>query len=606
MAYRVDPNDGSIIIDGFDAGIGDSPYAALASVTGDYAGGLNDLKNVNIISTLGEASIGFATSLNSLGSFSGSIASADASGDTITYTAETGTPVSGMAIVLAGGSLPGGTSAGSQSSAADVNVYWISSINTSNKTFQLFTNPAVSSLVNISGTGTGTFASINMTAPRHWTAVTSTPSSVVNYIVDSVGRVWYQNGTNWIFTGNITRANANGNGLVYYQASDGTGYLFVYRNHLIDYMPTASIGTWTYGWQTMNTATGVANSHHSLVGQDNVVYYCDGAWLGSFFQTVAGTPFDPSNAATYTWAQKALALPFVDIAQWLTELGVSLLVAGMRNLVYPWNRTSTSFNFPIFMADTFGYASMASTQPNIPRMITINTNAYIFMGNRGRIYVTNGSQAQLYKKFPDFLAGTVEPYFTWGAVGFNKNQLYFGILSFNNAQSANNMTGGLWAIDMDTKALRLVNQLSYASYAGFCTLFIPITTQAPGSGFYAGWDSGSSTYGMDISSANLYTAGEAYVISDLIPVGTFIKKRTFSQVEFKLSAPLVSGESVQLFIGSNLTGSFTPLGTESTVGVLSSNFPVTVENMQWCKIKAVLTGTNSSPSYVRLKELRIY
>lgn len=605
MAYRID-QDGSIVVDGFEGGIGDSPYSALASVTGEYAGGINDLKNVNIISTLGEASINFATVLNSLGNFSGSVVSANTGTDVVTYGSQVGTPVSGMAVVFAGGSLPTGITAGTQAATADTNVYWIGNVDDTIKTFKVYSNPGLTSLVDITNTGTGTFASINMTAPRHKAAVTSTPSSMVNYLIDSVGRVWYQNGTTWIYVGNITRANANGNGLVYYQASDGTGYIFVYRNRLIDYMPIASIGTWTYGWQTMNTAAGVANSHHSLVGQDNVVYYCDGAWLGSFFQTVAGTPFDPSNAATYTWAQKALALPFIDIAQWLAELGVSLLVAGIRNLVYPWNRTSTSFNYPIFMADTFGYASMSSSQPNVPRMITINTNTYIFMGNRGRIYVTNGSQAQLYKKVPDFLSGTVEPYFTWGDIGFNKNQLYFGILGFNNAQTANNNFGGLWAIDMDSKALRLVNQLSYATYAGYCTLFISLTTQSPGSGFYAGWDSGASTYGIDISSSNLYTAGESYVISDLIPVGTFIKKRTFSQVEFKLSAPLVSGESVQLLIGSNLTGTFTSLGIESTVGALSSNFPVTVENMQWCKIKAILTGTNSSPSYVRLKELRIY
>jgi hypothetical protein len=259
------------------------------------------------------------------------------------------------------------------------------------------------------------------------------------------------------------------------------------------------------------------------------------------------------------------------------------------------------------MADTFGYGGMDSAQPNVPKMLTVNTNAYIFMGNRGRIYVTNGSQAQLYKKIPDFLSGTVEPYFTWGGVGFNKNQMYFGVLGQTNALSANNNFGGLWAIDMDSGSLRLVNQLSYGSYAGYCTLFIPLTTTgAAGSGFYAGWDNNASGYGMDVSASTPYTSGQSYVVSDAIPIGNFLNKYTPTNIEFKLSVPLVSGESIQLLSAQNVNGSYTNIGTESTAGVISAVFPFTDQQFQWLLIKAVLTSTSSSPSYVRLKEIRIH
>ena len=591
MAYHVEKGTGDIVIDGFEKGIGDSPYV-----------GLSDCRNMNLISTLGEAAVAFNTTLSSLASITtGVIASTNAGADTLTYTGTVGTPVAGMAVVFAALGGSSGLSAGTQSASADTNVYWIINVNTGASTFQVSTTPGGSAF-NIAGNGTATFTTINMAQAIFNTSDVSTPSAAVPYVIDTNGRVWYYNGTTWVFTGNITRANGNGNGLVYYEASDGTGYIFAFRNHNIDYMPTATIGTWTYAWKTMNTANGTANSHHAIVGQDNVVYYCDGSWLGSFFQTAAGTAFDPSNAGTYTFSQKALALPYIETAQYLAELGVNLLVAGIRNFIYPWNRTATSFTYPILLSENFGYQNLTS----LPKLLTVNTNTYIFTGNRGRIYITNGNQAQLYKKFPDFLTGTVDPNFNWGGVGYNKNQIYFGINSSSNGNVAVNSLGGLWAIDLDTKALRLSNQFSYGTYGGYCSLFIAIPGASAGFGFYAGWNDGSSNFGIDASSTNVYTGGQSYITSDLIPVGTFLRNTTFAQLEFKLSKPMVNAESVQLLMSSNLDGSFTSVGTSNTVGRFSDNFPITVQNMQWIQVQAITTGVNSvSSSFVRLKELRI-
>jgi len=83
---------------------------------------------------------------------------------------------------------------------------------------------------------------------------------------------------------------------------------------------------------------------------------------------------------------------------------------------------------------------------------------------------------------PDHLSGTVEPYYTWGGAMSNKNQLYFSLFALNNDSSANTNYGGVWAIDLDSKygyggftsgILRMVNQLSYGTYAGYATGMIP-------------------------------------------------------------------------------------------------------------------------------------
>ncbi len=314
-----------------------------------------------------------------------------------------------------------------------------------------------------------------------------------------------------------------------YTTTQDEGYLFVFRGSAIDFMYVAT-RTWVYNWWPpnpslstvvspyLNTPAGIDNSHYALVGQDNAIYYCDGNYVGSIIQTApANYPFDPMNPATYGWTQQALELPSQDNTTWLAELGPNLLVSGVRNYIYPWDRT-------VYVDSTTGitYTQFAQpilvAEPNITRMITVNTNTYIFAGNRGRIYVTNGSQAELFKKIPDHLSGTVEPYYIWGAIGYSQNQLYFGFQAQQNNGSIL-QSGGLWALDITTGALRLANILSYGTYNGYATVFIPNPPQGatltPGSAFFVGWYNGS-TGGVDVSSSTVYTGGQSYVISDMI------------------------------------------------------------------------------------------
>lgn len=601
---NVDKKTGEITINGWENGIADNLYD-----------GISDCRNMNIVSVPKEASVNFSTALNSFASIpSGVVASANAGADTVSYVGTTGTPVSGMAVVFAGGSLPGGITAGTQASASDTNVYWISNVDTGAQTFKVYTNPGLSSLVDITSNGTGTFSTIDVNQTRFGAFDGS------NYwAIDKVGRVWTSgvSFSNWTFTGNITRANANGNGLVYYQASNGNGYIFAFRNSRIDYTRSNTI-SWVYGWNpatggsgndSLATASGTANSHHSLVGQDNVVYICDANFISAFFEKT-GQAFDPTNTATYTneigTSLYALKLPYIETAQYLAELGINLMIAGSRFLVYPWDRTSTSFKFPIFLADNFMYTDMSGSQPNLPKMVTINTNTYIFMGNRGRIYITNGTQAQLFKKVPDHISGTIEPYYTWGGVGFNKNQLYFGILATTNAGSTDAFYGGLWAVNMDSKALRLVNQLSYGSYTGYCTMFLPITNlNSAGSGFYAGWDNGSSVYGIDNTSSTPYTNYQSYIDTDLVPIGTVLTPYTASNIEWKLTKPMVSGEGVRVLYRTDFSQAFTLIWENTTAGVFSDEHVVNFQNAQWVQFEVQTKSTASSPSYTRLTELRI-
>ncbi len=601
MAYHVDPYDKSIVIDGWEKGIADSPHQ-----------GISNLQNVNLISVPGEASVGFATTKISSPAITVSVLSADAGTETLTFAATPSLEV-GMAISFSATTITG---------VATNVCYWVKTKPTT-ATCTLATDYAMSSTLNIGSDGTGTFATFTVATPKHFAS-----GIQGDFVVDSNGQVWSSihlttPSSFWTFTGNNTNTGAGnnsgvGNGLVYYRATapraSPTGYLFVFRNSQIDYVVDNAAFSWVYGWNPTDasvanstaylaTPAGTTNPHNALVTPNNKVNYCDGNFIGRWWQASPTTKFDPTVLSSYTNETGTGAtslLPGSDTAQCLTFLGTNLLVGGTKNVVYPWDMFSTTYSTPLILL----------SENNTTNMVTVNTNAYIFCGNRGRIYITNGSQAQLYKKVPDHLSGTVEPYYTWGGAAYIKNQLYFGLYAIgNNGSTSLPYYGGVWAVDVTTDALRLTNKLSYGTYDGYATaIFAQTGTTPAGAGLYIGWVSTvGGTGGLDQTTSTPYTSGEPVVESDLVPIGTYNKARDMQQVEFKLTMPLVAGESINLYSRTDFSQTYstmTFLATPTTgdfSGTASSNF----KNAQWLQLKAQLTSTASSPSYVRLKELRI-
>jgi len=330
------------------------------------------------------------------------------------------------------------------------------------------------------------------------------------------------------------------------------------------------------------------------------MYYDNDDRIGSISENV-GSTFDPSSGATYTENTTALDLPNDTEVTALGELGTDLLVGAMHNLIYPWDRISSSYRLPISLPENF-----------TKKIITVNSFSYIFCGNRGKIYRTNGSIVEFWKKIPDHITAKFSPYFAWLDVESLKDQLYFSFTPTENDGTAITGLGGVWAIDIPTGALRNEHQLSAGSSAlasiivknpmsadGTTTDYTPA-----GTGLFAGWDN-SGTYGVDEGSSNPYSSGETIIDTDIIPIGTHTTPETPADIEFKLSKPLVSGESIELQQRPNLTASFTTVGTCNTVGAISDSFDIAFENVEWLQIRIILISTATTPSHVPLTETRI-
>lgn len=586
--------DGTIILNGIEQGIADNPYDGIA-----------DIRNVNLISIPKEGNVNFSNTLSSYNNTNTiNILSADAGADTITISSGVGNGSGLTAVVMTGGSLPAGLSAAT--------TYWLAYV--SSGVYNVYSTATGyvagggSSLVNITSSGTGTLTVINMDIPKNDT-IQSNIFGSANFIIDNSGRVWtnFGSSTDFKYAGNtINTPTSHGNGIgTYNDTINNISYLFVFQDDRIDYAKIESntVITWTYGWKPSTGTSGNTNYlkaggngsiHKALVGSDNVFYYCDGNWVSQFYQKDPTVAFDPTNTATYIFTE-TLLLPSTDTATCITQLGTNLLIGGTKNVVYPWDRKSNGYQYPIFLAENY-----------ITNMVTINTNTFVFAGNRGRIYLTNGSQANLFKKIPDHIVNSVEPFFTWRGATSLRNQLYFSFSTTTNGGSTINTAGGIWAIDLDTQALRMVNKLSYNTYAGYASVLAPAQNfNNQGAGLVAGWYDGVSVYGIDLGSSSVYGSGLATIDYDIIPAGTYFNPETIGTIEFKLSQPTTLSGSIKLQYRQNLTASFADIDSTVTFasGILSgayTSFPF--EKSQWLQLRAVMGNEACHLTEVRINK----
>lgn len=423
-------------------------------------------------------------------------------------------------------------------------------------------------------------------------------------ILDASGQVYQSTSMTGTFTflssSNSTSGSSSRDSICHY-----LGYLFKFRNGSIDYWDGS---TWHTAWQSITAGV----PHFSYVGTDNILYFCNGNYIGSIGLADPSTPtsFDPTSAPTYTFSATKLQLPQTDWAISIGEVGggntpqSTLLVGGLMNAIYPWDKTSTSFNYPIFMADNYA-----------ARIVSANQNAFIFAGKssgRGRIFITNGSQAEEYFKMPDYIFGVQDPYYTWGDAIYWRNNLLFGAFIIPNTQASPLLISQLWALDLDTKAFRSISEIPASATAkGNATALMGVPNSGTsGFSYIIGWDDNGSAPGIGYSGTTAGTGASATITTDLIPVGTFLKRKTFKQIEVKFRSPLASGESLTVTpiidastqSAANLT--FSPTLASGGNNTFSATAPVTFEANQWLQFSMVLAG-NSASSGARLHEIRL-
>lgn len=337
-------------------------------------------------------------------------------------------------------------------------------------------------------------------------------------------------------------------------------------------------------------------------------------YFNTFYPYGASATASAGATPTYVLTNPAVALPVTEMAQCLTEIGTTVIIGCRSNILYPWDQNTTQASTKIPLPES-----------NVVQLITVNQMAYVLAGNKGNFYITDGAVASLVTTVPDYCAGVpgspetyIEPYYTWESTMYLRGRVYFSILDQTATKTGN--TGGIWSfiptqnfyVGQDIGiSLRLENQNSYGTYNGAASVLIPKFDQkAISPQYFSGWfsDLNTPTYGID--STGTFPAGTAIIETELIPTGSILgqQKKTFTSEEYKLSSPLLSGESVQLNYRLDLTSAWKTCGTvNDDDSNMSGYFPINFQNSQWVQFQAVMTPNGTSTfSGNRLTEIRLH
>lgn len=335
------------------------------------------------------------------------------------------------------------------------------------------------------------------------------------------------------------------------------------------------------------------------------------------------TSFYPATGL-WTYNRQEIALPYYEVAQCLEFInaGAASIVIGTNNRsLYTWAIATSAQPTSV----------LSLPEANCHRILNVDNILYVFSGNKGNIYITNGSVIAGAMTVPDYIANPYgtnqDPYFMWGDVMFLRGRVWFSIEDQNAGNTTGNC-GGVWSFTPTQNLflgqdqgvqLHLENQNSYGTYNGVCDVLIPLLSQtANGPQYWSGWSStytnsstsidGSGTlpYSGALSTSVLETSQVAWIDTDIVSIGNYLGRDTPINVEYKTSRPLISGDTIQIWWRNNLTSAFVFVGQDTTVGNTSLYFSLNEIGVQWAQFR-ILTTTNgsTSTSWVPVTQLRV-
>jgi len=365
---------------------------------------------------------------------------------------------------------------------------------------------------------------------------------------------------------------------------------------------TSGVGQdWMYAAPLGNHASiTLKKSVPITIGEDDTIYYGAGQNIVGSLLTNAGGAFNSKDATTYTFNWNALDLPADEVVQSLSMASSTLFVGATSNKVYPWDTISPSFDYPIILPES-----------GVVDFVASNNLLYTFTGSLGKTYLTNNSSASLYQELPAQLATSVKPYYFYWDANMDGAELFFTFQTFTNGSpTPQGVSAGVWAFNSSTNALRMV-QSPIQGYDSWVRMVCPVSEgnsltmiQPQGQGLLVGY-SRSGSYFLDYSINTPYDNWESYIETDIIPVATYFDKHTFEKIEYKLGAPMVSGEGIRVYQRSNLSEAYALIAEFTTPGQISDESSINWENVQWVQFRIELRSTPTTPSYVRLRELRL-
>jgi len=584
-------NKDPIILNNWQRGIGNSPHV-----------GFGQMRNVDIHNESGSVLINRKMVQGSPSRVASQTFTANVN-DNITF--GTSLPALRAVTLTTDDTLPSGLSTGT--------VYYTISLGTTTKLATSLANAEATTAINITDEGTGThnIVTVNMGEP---TFIVKSPNNGHYWLLDDDGQLWTSRATNpenWYYLdGNNTKGD--GEGLVWWR-----NYVLVFSDTGVTAWGATTSAFASQGWTNsgdpFNTSLTDIDWHTALVGQDDIVYYCNDRNIGSLTNngTFVGT------AATSTFNQSALDLPVNYTSRCLAELGKWLMVGTSNGVtentmkiadIFPWDRVSGSFELPIRVAE-FGIKSM----------ITKGSWIYFLAGVEGRLYRTNKSSVEFLFQIPPFMTKihentsikinlTINPQ----SLAEHHNKIFMAVGGNNGGD--NTSASGVYSLDPILLSLVYEHMISTSSSGGDSNdgtngVKIPCIMSGSDSYLVIGWDdpNDSNVSGADYTDkTDRYNGSEATVDSPLMIVGTKTDPRTFTDIFIDFTEPLIAGESITIQYRKDQNSSYTTLATFNTVGDVSSQADAgALSDVTILQIRAVLDIDITTANSPKLREIRL-
>lgn len=478
--------------------------------------------------------------------------------------------------------------------------YYILSIDVSNNYITLSTSVG-GSAITFTDNGTGTHTITDNANPLPLGNCTNFSFTISGDIVGATSGtiISYTNPLGAVVSGNWQGATGTYNIIV----SDGTRIPAVFTTNSatitfvfpIIYLVTGS----TYEIELLDDTATTYKTWVSKV--DGNLYFANARNVGRILAQNENIAFNPALGQTYTVnVAVTKVLQPADTVVDLTDVKSQLIIAGQRD-TYAWDYVSATPQAPSPVGEL------------IVGMINILSNLYILAGDKGNIYLSNGYSAQIWQKLPDFIAGIIDPVWSFGGNMFHRSKLFFQALAYSAAGTK--ILAGVFSLNTTGEPALVMEAQNSPGLVPTTSvgagILIDNSPSANGNdSYYSGWGfGGGGTGGIDYNDTSLWQNYEPVIETDIIPIGTILEKETFGLIEFKLDRPLTNGDSIRLSWRPSLTDSYTTIGTTTATATtflqLSNYFQSNISQSQWAQFKVEFKCASSSSSFIPLREIRL-
>lgn len=401
-------------------------------------------------------------------------------------------------------------------------------------------------------------------------------------------------GTEWLQpTGIYNLIDSNGNNI---------SATFTLASSTVNFAP--AISQYATGNFTVNIINPNVNSRAYTSNVDGNLYFINGQSMGAITFADSNALFNPGNGQTYAVQYSIFELATSanngsDSIVDMVDLQTTMVVAGQSN-IYTWDYTSSFTSAPVPIGE------------KIVRIKNLLNSIYITAGQKGNVYVSNGSYVQLMYKIPDYVAGVIDPVWTFGDIMRHRGKIYFQAMAQNT--SGSNILAGVFSLIVSpavtgevASGLVMEAQNSYGltPTSGALGSGILIDAEPSSSGqdsYYSVYSTGASSGAVDFNDTSVWQNFEPTIETDIIPIGTFLDKKTPGQIQFMLDRPMTAGDTISLSWRQSLSDSYsTPVTTSTTT--LANAFGSNLSQIQWIQFKVTMSAGGTS--FIPLREIRI-